>query len=171
MAARPEHLAHQLTENVKILQKAVLLHQGEVLLLQRHDNDASRPSCWDTPGGNSEWPEKTVDPQSNPHLHDICREIAEEASIHISPESLSHQDLVYHETFYEPEREIFTVLFGWRVQLPETFDRASMQISHEHQNFAWVSPADAQSYDFGGKRGSFMNRILAAATETEAKEF
>jgi 8-oxo-dGTP pyrophosphatase MutT (NUDIX family) len=165
MPNRPPTVAHQLTENVKLLQKAVLIHQGEVLLLKRDMNDTSRPNCWDTPGGNSEWPESSVDPQNNLHLKDICREIQEEAAITISPDSLTHQNLVYHETYYEPAREVFTVLFGWRILLPVDFDRASVQISHEHQAAEWVTPEKALNYDFGGPKGDFMKKILAAATK------
>lgn len=163
---RPPHLPHQLTQNVKLLQKAVVLHQGEVLLLQRGNTDQSRPNCWDTPGGNSEWPEMADTAVSNPHFADICREIQEEANITIDPHTLSHQNLVYHETYYEPAREIFTVLFGWRIELPESFDRSSVQISDEHQKFEWVTPQNAQDYDFGGPRGEFMKRILSSATQT-----
>lgn len=164
MAERPALAPHQLTANVKLLQKAVLIHQGEVLLLQRVADDQSRPNCWDTPGGNSEWPDFADQPLDNPHLADICREIAEESSLQIDPKTLTHEALVYHETYYEPAREIFTVLFGWRISLPDSFDRARVQLSHEHQNFAWVTPEQAQTYDFGGPKGDFMKKILAAAT-------
>lgn len=164
MPNRPTHLEHQLTENVKLLQKAVLFHQGEVLIVQRSADADSRPNCWDTPGGNSEWPAQSAQPQNNPHLADICREIQEESSITIDPSTLGHADLVYHETYYDPTKEIFTVLFGWRIDLPDNFDRSQVQISDEHQDFAWVSPEQAQTYDFGGPRGDFMKKILTAAT-------
>jgi 8-oxo-dGTP pyrophosphatase MutT (NUDIX family) len=164
MAERPPIAPHQLTTNVKLLQKAVLIHRGEVLLLQREPNDQSRPNCWDTPGGNSEWPEQTAQPQSNPHLADICREIEEESSIVLDPATLNHDSLVYHETYYEPAREIFTVLFGWRIELPDEFNRSQVDISEEHQGAQWVTPQQAQDFDFGGPKGEFMKKIIAAAT-------
>lgn len=163
MATKPQP-SHQLTENVKLLQKAVLLHRGEVLLLQRSSAEQSRPNCWDTPGGNSEWPTGHTQNVSNPHFVDICREIQEETGIAINPQSLAHTQVVYHETFYEPEREVFTVLFGWKIVLPEDFDRNQVRVSTEHRDFMWATPDMAQEQDFGGVRGAFMNRILSTAT-------
>lgn len=163
---KPPHIAHQLTENVKILQKCVVMHQGEVLLIQRPPDDSSRPNCWDFPGGNSEWPQGLRHNTSNLHQLDITREIREEVGLEVSPETFSLSALKYLETFYEPGREIYTVLLGWRLDLPADFDRQQIRLSHEHTTHVWVAPESARNYDFGGERGSFMLRILAGATST-----
>lgn len=159
----PAYLPHQLTENVKILQKACLVHNGEVLLLRRPLDDASRPGCWDCPGGNSEWPVSVTEPTANLHQQDIAREVQEETGLDLDPSRFDLDSLAYIETFFEPHRQVFTVLFGWWVPMPDTFDRTTVRLSDEHTELAWTTFAQAQTFDFGGERGSFMNRILAGA--------
>lgn len=82
---------HQLTENVKLLQKAVIIRQSgsaiEALLLQRSETAASRPNCWDLPGGNSEWPVLGQSSIANLHLGDIKREILEETSLQVDEQN------------------------------------------------------------------------------------
>lgn len=151
---------HQLTPNVKLLQKVVLEHDGLVLILRRDANSFSRPDCWDFPGGNSEWPTDIVEPTSNLHQRDAAREVLEETGIHLVPAEFSQENLVYLETFFDPNKQIFTVLFGWHIPLPRNFDRNSIRLSHEHTEFSWIKPEEAQTFDFGGKKGEFLQRIL-----------
>lgn len=147
---------HQLTPNVKLLQKIVLERDGKILLLRRDANSFSRPNCWDFPGGNSEWPAEVIEPTSNLHQRDASREVYEETGIHIDPSEFSRGNLVYVETFFDPNKQVFTVLFGWRVSARTDI----IKLSEEHTEYVWITPSEAQSFDFGGKKGEFLLRIL-----------
>lgn len=151
---------HQLTPNIKLLQKVVLEHQGKVLLVQRDANSFSRPNCWDLPGGNSEWPTDIVEPTANLHQRDVSREVFEETGIHIDPEQFRRENLSYLETFFQPEKQVFTMLLGWHIQLPDSFDPSTVKLSEEHRDFQWLAVSAAMALDFGGKRGEFLPKIL-----------
>ena len=136
---------HQLTEQVKLLQKAVLVHRGTVLLLQRDENSATRPQKWDLPGGNSEWPTEVEDKEGL-HQEDIAREIKEETGITIASEHFKHSTMVSFNTTQIDQP--YTILTGWVVEMPHDFDVSSVELSTEHTVFEWVPFDEAREYDF-----------------------
>lgn len=142
----PSRLQHRLTQDVKLLQKAVIVHQGAVLLLQRDALAASRPLLWDLPGGNSEWPDTSRE-GTNLHQQDIAREILEETGITIVPEHFSLDALVYFQTYFL--EDVFSIIVGWQVELPTDFDRDAIRLSEEHTTHKWVPFDEASTYDFG----------------------
>jgi len=93
-----------LTKNVKLLQKAVLIHNSKILILQRDLKSDSRPSCWDLPGGNSEWPENSEIDLENMHQKDIAREIKEETQLTVFDQHFTHNNMVFFRTFYEAKK-------------------------------------------------------------------
>ena len=149
---------HQLTSNVKLLQKIVLEKEGKILLLQRDPRSASRPNCWDFPGGNSEWPTGLSEPTSNLHQLDASREVEEETGILVSPNKFTQTQLKYFETFFDPEKQIFTILLGWYILLGSNTNE--VRLSEEHTEFVWVEKSEALNYDFGGAKGAFLPRII-----------
>lgn len=156
---------HQLTPNVKLLQKVVIEHDGKVLLVKRDANSFSRPNCWDFPGGNSEWPTDVVEKTSNLHQRDATREVLEETGLHIDPSEFSKENLRYLETFFDPEKQIFTILLSWHILLPDSVDPNSIQLSEEHTEYQWLSPSEAEQLDFGGNKGQFLLRILRSVSK------
>ncbi len=155
--------SHHLTENVKLLQKAVVVHRGEVLLLRRDANSASRALQWDLPGGNSEWPDGSRS-GNNLHAQDIAREIEEETAIHIIPDQFKHDTLLLFETYFFAE--VFTILVGWLVELPEDFDRDQVKISHEHDQLVWQPFEESAGYDFGFANEFIVPMIRRAKDKT-----
>jgi len=149
-----------LTENVKLLQKAVLFHHGRFLIVQRAANSDSRPSCWDLPGGNAEWPADFIGNQENMHMEDISREIKEETGINVLSQHFTKENLTFFRTFYEAKKEVYTIITGWKVELPSDFDRKVVALSSEHIDHKWVSIDELSDYDFGGKRGEFIIDII-----------
>lgn len=138
---------HQLTPDVKLLQKAVLVHKGRVLLLQRDPSSKSRPEKWDLPGGNSEWPTEEKLGSRGLHQDDVAREIKEETGITVIPGHFTLNKMVYFDTtFFD---DVFTVLTGWMVELPHDFDPEQVVLSEEHTTYEWVAFDDAREYDFG----------------------
>lgn len=141
-----EKIDHQLTSNVKLLHKVVLLSDGHVLLLKRSNQAQSRPGKWDLPGGNSEWPTDKVNFVRSLHQQDVSREIKEETAISVESDSFDQTNLIYFDTTYEPQKEMFTVLCGWRHNLPT---QQKVTISDEHQDHEWVPVEKIEDYDFG----------------------
>jgi 8-oxo-dGTP pyrophosphatase MutT (NUDIX family) len=137
---------HRLTDQVKLLQKAVITSDGAVLLLKRASNSVSRPNCWDLPGGNSEWP-VAQDFTRGLHLQDLVREIQEETGLVVSPDNVFQRDLIFFDTTFEPQKQMFTILVGWKHSL--NGDTPPVRVSEEHTEFAWVNPDNLNTYDFG----------------------
>ncbi len=158
-----------LQANVKLLQKAVLIHDGKFLILQRNEQAKSRPLCWDLPGGNSEWPEAIINSngaaqnQENLHQKDIAREILEETGITVFDEHFTFENMVLFRTFFEASSEVYSIITGWKVELPDDFERSLVQLSDEHINHKWVTFDELNEYDFGNKKGEFIKDVIRAA--------
>lgn len=161
-------LAHQLTQQVKLLHKVALITDDQILLLRRQPGAHSRPGLWDLPGGNSEWPELTSQTESvQKHLHidDIVREVFEETQVVIDPITL--KEPVCFDTTFEPKSDIFTILVGWKYKLP---NQPAVQLSNEHTDFAWVRESDLHQYDvgfFGDTDGFFLALYAKAFSQSE----
>ncbi len=154
---------HQLTENVKLLQKAVLFHNGSVLILQRDESSKTRPLCWDLPGGNSEWPEGATENLENLHQADIAREIKEETGITVFDQHFTFENMVLFRTFFDVENNMYSIIIGWKVEFPNDFERAQVKLSDEHIDHKWVLADELSEYDFGGKKGDFVKDTIRAA--------
>lgn len=152
-----------LQKNVKLLQKAVLIHDGKFLILQRNEQAKSRPLCWDLPGGNSEWPENVTENLENLHQKDVAREILEETGITVFDEHFTFENMVLFRTFFEAESEVYSIITGWKVELPDDFERSQVQLSDEHINHKWVTFDELNEYDFGNKKGEFIKDVIRAA--------
>lgn len=156
-------MKHQLTQNVKLLQKAVLLHNGKVLILQRDESSESRPLCWDLPGGNSEWPESATENLENMHQTDIAREIKEETGLTVFDQHFTFENMTLFRTFFEAEKKLYSIIVGWRVELPGDFDRTQVTLSDEHIDHKWIAADEIHQFDFGGKKGDFVKDIIRGA--------
>lgn len=150
---------HQLTENVKLLQKAVLVHGGKFLILKRSSNSFSRPDQWDLPGGNSEWPAGEVDIK-DVHRGDLVREIFEETGIEVSENEVTN--CVHAGSYFEEKKQIFTVVLGWNIVLPASFSESEVLISDEHSEFKWITKEEFEGFDFGfaGAEGGFIRAMI-----------
>lgn len=150
---------HQLTENTKLLHKVIIWHGGEVLILKRAENSASRPEMWDLAGGNSEWPKEG---QAGAGLHkiDIAREIIEETGIGVEIDKFEIGALMFFDTFFDSKKQVFTIICGWTLKLAEDFDKKTVKISDEHTQAKWIKIDELNSYDFGGEKGQFIKDII-----------
>lgn len=155
-------LPHQLTENVKILQKVVLIYDGKCLILKRSENSKSRPGKWDLPGGNVEWPADKKD-QQDYHVGELLREVVEETGIIINDFDL---ECCYVGTHYQAEKDVFSIILGWSVhlhQIPE------VKISNEHTEYAWMALHEGPNFDFGfaGEKGQFIRAMIDRSLGTD----
>lgn len=153
---------HQLTQNVKVLQKVVLVRQNTFLILRRSPNSATRADLWDLPGGNSEWPESTENIR-DPHLADVVREVEEETGIELKTEDFVKP--VFLGSFFDAKKQIYTVILGWKVVLPDDFVETAVALSSEHYEFTWLSPEDIEEFDFGfaGGKDGFIRMMVQAS--------
>jgi 8-oxo-dGTP pyrophosphatase MutT (NUDIX family) len=154
---------HQLTKNVKLLHKVAIVIDGRILVLRRAADSKTRPNCWDLSGGNSEWPVKITTPTRDLYQTDIAREIEEETGIKVPAERFNLKSLVYFSTFYEPEKKVYTVICGWKLDLADKSLMKAVTLSHEHTEFEWIAKKDLKDYDFGGKKGEFVANIINQA--------
>ena len=149
-------IPHQLTENVKLLHKIVIKSGDRILLLKRSQEAASRPGCWDLPGGNSEWPQ-TTNSGFNLHAHDVVREIKEETSIDVDTDLINQSNLTYFSTYFDANKQIYTVICGWKIILN---DQPAVGLSNEHAEYIWADITHIDSFDFGGAKGEFIKDII-----------
>ncbi len=160
-------IKHQLTSNVKLLHKVALVFQDKVLTLKRASDASSRPGKWDLPGGNSEWPENKGTNEINPHQLDVSREIEEETGFDVPTDTFTLQNLAYFATYFEAEREIFSVNCGWIVSLEEFLSdhetTPQATISSEHTDYQWITLDQLDQYDFGGPERDYETAIIRRA--------
>lgn len=153
---------HQLTTHVKLLHKVALISNNKVLILKRAEQALSRPGNWDLPGGNSNWPFSVQAPTINLHQQDIVREIQEETGIVVSTPQFTEKTLVYFATFFEPDRQVYSINCGWVIQLTPA-QTPPIQISAEHTEFAWITLDQLEQYEFGGVNRDYETKIIRQA--------
>lgn len=148
-----------LTENTKLLHKVVLIHQNQFLILKRAADSKSRSNMWDLAGGNSEWPDNSRHGHGV-HQADVAREIMEETGIEVPSESFDLSAMTLFDTFFDADKQVFTIICGWKYNLQASFDKHSVKISDEHSEYQWISLSELDQYDFGGQKGKFVKRII-----------
>jgi len=151
---------HQLTKNVKFLHKVAIIFEDKILLLKRSQDSINRPSSWDLPGGNSEWPEVGSESGFDYHLKDVVREIVEEAGIEVEIQRFNHNSMIYFRTYFDADKQIYTMICGWKLEL-ET--KPKVTISHEHTKHQWVKAEALAGFDFGGEKGEFIKEIIRSS--------
>lgn len=152
---------HRLTDQVKILHKVAIVSNNQVLLLKRHEAAHSRPGKWDLPGGNAEWPDNPAKPLlESLHRTDVVREVYEETGISISENLIVSP--IFFDTYFEAEKQMYTVVVGWLVKLDGLEE---IVLSREHTEFCWTNQAEIQQYDFGfaGGEDGFLVEIVENA--------
>lgn len=179
-----KYFSHQLTPNVKFLQKAGVIINNRVLILRRALDAKSRPGCWDLPGGNCEWPAKNQVSTANLHLQDIAREVEEEIGLRVPASAFAFSQLVHLSSYFDSSKQIYTIITGWKVatnmlqkkqqnfvekthsQTASAKSLPPIQLSSEHTEHAWIKLTDLANYDFGGEKGSFLVDIIERSFAT-----
>lgn len=138
--------APKLLQNVKFLQKCIVVNkEGKILALRRDPNDNRRPNCWDFPGGNYE--------QGEGIDECIKREIREETSLianSLRPIYVSgNMGKIYGDINVIA---ITQLCVDWS---------GTVQLSSEHVEFRWVTPAEFMSLETGDDGGFLKDSIRA----------
>jgi 8-oxo-dGTP pyrophosphatase MutT (NUDIX family) len=113
-----------------VVAKVLLINdQGQMLALQRSDDDVRRPGQWDFPGGH-------VD-EGEDMMAAAIRETQEEAGI-----SLDTVKLVFATTEMTPKHGSGT----WLVFTARVTGNVSVTLSHEHKAYEWMVPQEFIKY-------------------------
>lgn len=107
-------------EYCRLAVKACVVHNGQLLLIQRRPNDVHKPNTWDIPGGRLDWGE---DPYEG-----LRRETKEEVQLEIE---ITLPVDVHHFTRDDGQR-ITMLIF---LCSPKT---TQVRLSEEHQAFQWI---------------------------------
>ena len=147
------------------MHKAALRVEEKVLILKRAPEAKFRPNKWDLPGGNCEWPDQLKEPTLNPHQADVAREIFEETGVTVSSDQFDDNNLVYFASYFEPDKQLYSVNCGWQVlNLPESTLK-QIKLSPEHTAFAWITLDELGQYDFGGPDRNYETKIIRRVLE------
>lgn len=108
--------------------KALILHEGKVLILRRRQFDSHKAGAWDLPGGRLEVGENPYD--------GLKREIKEE--INIGADIICPLD-VHH--FVRDDKQTITMMIF--LCKPHSMD---ITLSEEHDDFKWVPLEDKTAF-------------------------
>ena len=118
----------------KVVVGGVLILDGKVLIVQRHDNEMIYPGMWELPSGKKELLEPTEKA--------LVREFFEETGISV-------KIIIPVSVFdYQTEKQIEirdSVQINFLVGLASV--RQEVKLSDEHQKYAWVTVRDLGQYN------------------------
>lgn len=118
-----EKQKYMFTDDIKFLQKAVVLHperQDMFLTLKRSPNSPSRPNDWDLVGGNVLFGEL--------HEDSLRKEIKEESGLEVG-------DLKPAQVVTNYEKGVYYLFIGFCCQVKSQ----EIKISDEHSEYRWVT--------------------------------
>jgi len=123
--------------NKQIIQKIVLggvvIKDGKILILQRHENEEIYPGMWELPSGKRELLEPWDD--------SLMREIKEETGIDVEiimPFSVFDYQIEKEKEIHDSTQINFLV---------KPIKGAEVKLSNEHQNHAWISKEEIDKYN------------------------
>ena len=96
------------------------------------------------------------------HQLDIAREVKEESNLAVNPEIFDLEHLLFFMTYFEVDRQIYTVICGWGINFTDT-DQEVVKISDEHLDQAWITLEELDNYNFGEAKGEFIKDMIKNA--------
>lgn len=116
----------------KIILAGVIVYQGKILIIQRGSGEEAYPNLWELPSGKRDFLE--------PSEEALKREVKEETGLDIksvAPVS------VFEFKVEKPDeiRDATQISF-----LCKPIGEPKVKLSHEHQNFAWITKNELNDY-------------------------
>lgn len=112
------------TENVRLVQKAIVLHphENKFLIIKRSATEFIRPNTWDIPGGSAHYGEL--------HKDTLIREVKEESGL--SVENIQEINVI---TSYDSKKPMYFIIIGSVC----TATSDNVTLSSEHGEYKWVT--------------------------------
>lgn len=147
--------------SLKILLKAIVIHQDKLLTIQRRPDD-TRPLSWDFPGGNLD-PEDIRQLQATSGRGDhqdilintLLREITEETNLTISAATVTP---LLTASEVNQDKQLLIIGLGYQCHADNI---QSFNLSHEHIAHQWVTPQQFLTLNFGDDNGFYQAIIQA----------
>lgn len=138
--------------NKKVVQKVVLGGvvfdtKGKFLIMQRNENEDIYPGLWELPSGKKEELEEAKD--------SLLREIKEETGMDVE---IVMPISVFNYQIEKPEEIRDSTQINFLVKKK---DGQEVNISEEHQNYAWVSKDELAKYEISEQ----TKKVLVTASE------
>ena len=119
--------------------KAILYDDKEktILILKRskHLINEESPWEWDLPGGHAE--------RDETNLRALVREVWEETALDMYRLNISRM--------HSSENTVFYFVDKWR---------GTINLSDEHDSYAWIDPGDIRKYDIGDNYASAVEKAM-----------
>ena len=117
----------------KIIIAGIVTHKGKILIIQRSPDEDVFHNLWEIPSGKREPFEKSKDA--------LIRELEEETGLKVKP--IAPVDVFEFKVEKENEtRDATQISF-----LCELIGKPKVQLSSEHQDFAWVTEGQLDDYN------------------------
>jgi 8-oxo-dGTP diphosphatase len=110
--------------------KAIIRRNGKILLLQRSVTNEFEPGLWEFPGGKINFGENLIEA--------LRREVREEVGL---PVKVGRPLITWN--FYKKPFWVTGITFCC------DFVGGQIILSHEHDNFAWITPGEYIKYPLG----------------------
>lgn len=142
-------------QNKKIIQKIVLggvvIKEGKILILQRHKDEDIYPNMWELPSGKREPLEPSED--------SLIREVKEEAGLEVN---ILMPFSVFDYQIEKPDeiRDSTQVNF-----LVTPANNAQVELSKEHQAFAWVTKDEIDKYELTDATKNVIRKAFEVAAK------
>ena len=142
-------------QNKKIIQKIVLggvvIKEGKILILQRHKDEDIYPNMWELPSGKREPLETSED--------SLIREVKEEAGLEVN---ILMPFSVFDYQIEKPDeiRDSTQVNF-----LVTPTNNAQVELSKEHQAFAWVTKDEIDKYELTNATKNVIRKAFEVAAK------
>lgn len=114
---------------VGIIVRALIFHEGKILLVQRAQNDRWKPLHWELPGGKKD--------QGENEYEAVRRETLQETSLKIEPKYQIYQDQTVFTEGPRQGQRFCMVAFKAIVPTQE------VALSEEHSAYMWVTLREA----------------------------
>ncbi len=137
----------------KIVQKIVLagvvIDSGKILILQRNSDETVFPNLWELPSGKREPLEKST--------QTLVRELKEEAGLDIEP---IMPISVFDYSVEKPDEVRDSTQINFLVK---SNSAPTVSLSSEHQNFAWITDDQIESYEISPETKKVIHQAFNLA--------